>query len=242
MRISRIHTPQDLEPGVSCVLDAKPAHYLVHVLRLRAGDSVVLFNGDGFDYAAEITVASRAACELRVNTRLPAAPESRCHITLVQAISRGDRMDTSLQKSTELGVFEIQPVVTHRVEVKLSGERLEKRMAHWRGVIVAACEQSGRAVVPRLHEPLDLDAWLARPGERLRLALEAGGAQSLAGLTPVTHGVELLVGPEGGFEAGELLQMEQAGVRPVSLGPRVLRTETAGPAAIAVLQAICGDF
>jgi 16S rRNA (uracil1498-N3)-methyltransferase len=242
MRISRIYTDQRLEAGGRAVLDGKRAGYVVKVLRLRPGDSLVLFNGDGADYAAKIVSPRRDSVELAVSTKLPAVAEPELRIMLVQAIARGERMDYCLQKATELGVAAVQPVFTERVEVRLDGPRLEKRMDHWRGVIVSACEQSGRAVVPALLEPLVLDAWMASDTTAPRMVLDPVSDQSLAGQTIASAEIEILVGPEGGFSRTEMARLRSAGTRPVALGPRVLRTETAGPAAIAVLQAIAGDF
>lgn len=241
MRISRLFTDQSLEPGSEVTLDAQASLYLIRVLRLRRGDALVLFNGDGSDYAAELTVPRKEQVQLQVNARLPAAAESPLDLTLVQAISRGERMDQSLQKATELGVRALQPLITERVEVRLGGERVNKRLAHWRGVVQAACGQSGRAIVPELRPPLELYDWLSTPAPGLRLVLAPGADRGLSSMDPVTMPVEILVGPEGGFSDAEISALERAGVLVVSLGPRILRTETAGPAAIAVLQALHGD-
>jgi 16S rRNA (uracil1498-N3)-methyltransferase len=242
VRISRIFTAQDLNPDSSLLLEEKSSHYLTRVLKLRAGDPLVVFNGDGFDYAAEISSINRKLVELSVSAKLPAAAESKLQITLVQAISRGERMDLTLQKATELGVSAIRPLLTERVEVKLDQKRTEKRMVHWRGVVISACEQSGRAKVPEVFSPGSLDDWLALESDAQRLVLEPQAEQSLAGQTFSNGQLELLVGPEGGFSENELRKLKIGGVKAVSLGPRVLRTETAGPAAIAVLQSIAGDF
>ena len=178
---------------------------------------------------------------LRVLSRLPARPESPLRVTLVQALSRGERMDQTLQKSTELGVVAFQPLITERVEVRIRPEKLKQRMEHWHKVIVSACEQCGRAIIPELNEPLGLDEWLGRTEKAQRLVLEPGSETALA-KTRLGDRVELLIGPEGGFSDRELAMMRQNEVLAVSLGPRILRTETAGPAAIAVLQAIAGDL
>ncbi len=242
MRIPRLFTDQPLAPETTVRVGVRTGHYLGRVLRLRAGDRVVLFNGDGSDYPGSIARAARDAMEVHIDSRLPAAAESPLLITLVQAIGRGERMDLALQKATELGAAAFVPVFTERVEVRLDERRAEKRMMHWRGVIRSACEQCGRAVVPELQEPVRLEEWLAYGSGALRFMLDARAAQSLAGQTIGQRPVEVLVGPEGGLTEREQRLAETAGVRPVSLGPRVLRTETAGPAAVAVLQALAGDF
>lgn len=224
------------------MLEGKAAHYLVKVLRLRVGDSLVLFNGDGSDYAAEIVSGRKVAVEVNVNTRLPAVAEPDLRITLAQAIARGERMDYCLQKATELGVAAIQPLFTERVEVRLGESRRQKRMAHWRGVVISACEQSGRAAIPELLEPVALEEWVGKSPETMRLALDPLSDQSLSGQTVFGGRIEVLVGPEGGLSDPERSMLSVAGIKPVSLGPRVLRTETAGPAAIAVLQSMAGDL
>ena len=242
MRINRLYTDCKLDPEQQVQLSGKRVHYLQRVLRLGKEDSIVLFNGDGFDYAATINSIDRDSALIKVSARLPAVGESPLEISLVQAVTRGERMDTSLQKATELGVSEIQPLMTERVEVKLSGKRLEKRMQHWHGVIISACEQSGRARVPVLHPPALLRDWLttARPAQS-RVLQPRADESLLSNLLP-HQPVALLIGPEGGFSDTEVLLMKAAGIMPVHFGPRILRTETAGPAAVAAIQALVGDM
>lgn len=242
MRISRIYTSQPLHPESPVCLDEKATHYLSRVLKLRPGSPLVVFNGDGFDYSAVITAIGRHETELGVSTRLPAAKEPRLRITLVQAISRGERMDYCLQKATELGVAAVQLLVTERVEVRLDEKRADKRMAHWQGVVTAACEQSGRAVIPRLLPPVSLADWIGDSPDALKLVLDPDSGHSLSMTDPGQRAVALLVGPEGGLSAAELQALDQAGVVAVRFGPRILRTETAGPAAIAVLLSKSGDL
>lgn len=241
MRRHRIYTDQALQAGLIVTLVDDVAHYLSRVLRVTAGQSVILFNGDGSDYLAEIHRVERAAITLELSDRLAACAESPLRITLVQAISRGERMDLSLQKATELGVAALQPVFTARTEVRLSADKLERRMEHWHKVIIAACEQSGRGCLPVLHHPMALTAWAQQDSQSSRVMLTPGASGSLAPITPRLV-VELLVGPEGGFEEQELEFLGRRGVLAVSLGPRILRTETAGPAAIAIMQALAGDM
>ena len=241
MRIHRIYTDQELQAEQTISLPEDTAHYLSRVLRVSAGQRVLVFNGDGFDYAADVDRLERGALGLQIQARLPAVAESPLHLTLVQAISRGERMDFSLQKATELGVTAIQPVFSARTEVKLKAEKQKRRLAHWRRVTISACEQSGRARVPELNAPLDLWDWAQQETDASRITLLPGAGRSLASIS-VSSPIELLVGPEGGLDAQELLMLEKRGVESASLGPRVLRTETAGPAAIAVLQALAGDL
>jgi len=242
MRCSRLYTPQVLLSADMIELSGPACHYLARVLRLKEGDSVTLFNGDGRDYSGQICAIQRQQALIRlVGSRVP-GNESRLKITLVQAISRGDRMDYAVQKATELGVFCVQPVISHRVEVRLDKKRLAKRLAHWQGVVISACEQSGRAVVPKVKEPLGLDEWVAGTEVSQRLVLDPAAALKISSLPTAGNTVSILVGPEGGFTDRELEDVQAAGMTAVSLGTRVLRTETAGPAAIAVMQAAAGDL
>lgn len=239
MKTHRLYTPETLEVGEKIVLQGQAAHYLSRVLRLADNTEVMLFNGDGHDYRCELYGFDRDSVRIRVQQRLSNDSISPLRITLVQAMSRGDRMDYSLQKATELGVAAVQLLVTERVELKLVGARLEKRLAHWRGVIQSACEQCGRATLPELREPVTIAEWLALPD--MKLVLDAGGDCSLSQVEP-DGGIDIAVGPEGGFSDEEIELMKRSGVQRVRMGPRILRTETAGPAAIAVVQSIAGDM
>ena len=240
MRKHRIFTDQALQPGQLIPLEDEVAHYLSRVLRVTAGQAVIVFNGGGSDYAAEVSLVTRAAVHLKLGSRLPSCAESPLHITLVQAVSRGERMDLSLQKATELGISALQPVFTARTEVRIPEDKMEKRMLHWRKVIISACEQSGRARLPVLFSPVDVLVWAQQASQAKRVML-APGADPLACMF-TGRALELLVGPEGGLEDSELEFMGRQGVVAASLGPRILRTETAGPAAIAIVQALAGDM
>jgi 16S rRNA (uracil1498-N3)-methyltransferase len=242
MRRSRVYTSQPMESGLQIELTDSAGHYLSRVLRLTAGDSVILFNGDGSDYAAMIVEIQRQQVSLRITDSKLSENESKLKITLVQAISRGERMDYSLQKATELGVHCIQPISSRRVEVHLDEKRLRKKLEHWQKVVISACEQSGRAVIPEVKTPVSLADWLASADDSLRVVLDPSAQSKLSQLPTTVADISLLVGPEGGFSEEELQDLASEGVMAVSLGPRVLRTESAGPAAIAVLQAIYGDL
>ena len=241
MRLHRVHTDQAMEPGRNLTISGSRAHYLSRVLRVVPGQAIVLFNGDGCDYAADVVRPGKNELILAINSRLPATAESGLKITVAQALSRGERMDQTLQKCTELGVAAFQPLISERVEVRLKAEKLSRRIGHWQGVVISACEQSGRAVVPEVLEPMQLSDWLTRPTPCSRLVLQPGADKPLAA-EKYTDPLELVVGPEGGFTEPEMELMCSKGVQAVSLGPRVLRTETAAPAAVAVLQALSGDF
>lgn len=241
MRVSRIHTVQPLQPGSAILLEGPAAHYLGRVLRVAPGQPLILFNGDGHDYAAEVRRVSRGGVEVTVNARLPGLAESPLSVTVVQGVSRGERMDQTLQKCTELGASAFLPVFCERSEVRLSGEKLARRLQHWQAVVVAACEQSGRSRVPEVLPPGALGDWLAVSSPPVRAALVPAAETPLARLD-TGRSLELAVGPEGGFSESELEAMQRAGVAAVSLGPRVLRTETAAPAAVAILQFREGDL
>ena len=241
MRITRVYTPDLLSIDSIVVLSAMPSAHLIKVLRLRAGAKAVLFNGDGNDYLCEILLAKAEAAQLKVIESKPAAAESPLKITLIQAICRGDKMDWVLEKATELGVHHIIPVQSERSEVQLESERAVKRREHWQRIVISACEQSGRANVPQVEALQSLAQRLsAEITAAKKLVLEPGGAR-IAQAREVAS-VALAVGPEGGWSERDLAQLALGGFSAVAIGPRVLRTETAGIAAISVMQALCGDF
>ncbi|WHZ19293.1 MAG: 16S rRNA (uracil(1498)-N(3))-methyltransferase [Rhodanobacteraceae bacterium] len=245
MRIPRLHVDAPLGPDACIGLPAHTAAHAVRVLRLRPGDAVVLFNGDGNEYPARLIAASAREATAHIETRVAAATESPLRITLAQALARGEKMDWIVQKAVELGIAAVVPLVTERSEVKLDGQRTAKRIEHWRAVAIAACEQSGRAVVPVIEAPRALDRWLAtleHADNSARLVLHPGDGLRPRALQPAPRAVTLAVGPEGGFGERDLAVLREAGFVNLSLGPRILRTETAGLAAIAALQAIHGDL
>lgn len=243
MRIIRSHVDQPLAVGQRITLPEDSSAHLLRVLRLAPGDAVVLFNGDGHDYTARLLTAAKRGAEAEIIGREPVPRESPLRITLVQGVARGEKMDLVLQKATELGVDGFTPVVTERTEVKLDAERAEKRMAHWRGVVAAACEQSGRAVLPRLAQPTALSAYAGAETADIKLVLDPDGDVGLAAVSPQAgQSIALVVGPEGGLSERDLATLRAAGFRGLRLGPRILRTETAGLAAVAALQALYGDL
>jgi 16S rRNA (uracil1498-N3)-methyltransferase len=214
----------------------------VRVLRLPPGAPVVLFDGRGGEYPARIERIERDRVYAELAAWQEIERESPLVVTLVQALQAGDKMDFTIQKAVELGVRDIVPVESRRSVLRLSGERAAKRVAHWQGVVASACEQCGRNQVP-LVAPLEkLENWLARPaGGVLRLMLAPDAGQTLADIEPA-GAVQLLIGAEGGLDPQEMIAAQQAGFQAVRLGPRVLRTETAGLAVLAALQALWGDF
>lgn len=244
MRSIRLHVTVPLQPGEQVSLPTGAAEHAIRVLRLRTGDPVVLFNGDGRDYAGMIEVTGRREARVLVTGTLSAAAESPLQLTLAQALARGEKMDWIVQKATELGVSRIVPLHTERSEVRLDERRAEKRLAHWQAVAIAACEQSGRAVVPDIDPPRPLAQWLDSldVSESPRLALLPESGQRARELDLSDGRAYLAVGPEGGWGERDLGALRAAQFRSLQLGPRVLRTETAGLAALSVLQALHGDL
>ncbi|MCU0834518.1 MAG: 16S rRNA (uracil(1498)-N(3))-methyltransferase [Chromatiaceae bacterium] len=240
MRTPRVYVDRPLAPS-ELDLSEQASFHLVQVLRLRAGDPLVLFNGDGYDYPARLLNTGRSGTRVRIDVPGPPeeAPPLALHLGL--GISKGERMDFALQKAVELGVTRVTPLVTERTVVRLEGERRERRGRHWWGLIVAACEQSGRRRLPVLDPAAGLGDWLAGP-HKSPLLLDPHGAQPLTATPPPTGAVSLLVGPEGGLSDAERAAATAAGFLGVRLGPRILRTETAPLAALAVIQALWGDL
>ncbi|WP_166212836.1 16S rRNA (uracil(1498)-N(3))-methyltransferase [Cognatiluteimonas telluris] len=243
MRLTRVHVDLPLAVGAGFALPEAAASHLARVLRLQPGDACVLFNGDGHDYAATISAVGKREVRVRVDAAVAVGNESPLRITLVQGIARGEKMDWILQKATELGVGAVVPVSSERSEVRLDRERADKRLAHWRSVVVAACEQSGRASVPAVAPSQPLAEAMEGLDAQPRYLLDPQAARAIGALatTPLT-GCVLAVGPEGGWSPRDRGLLAQAGFEGLRLGPRVLRTETAGIAAIAVLQALRGDL
>ncbi|MCW0453389.1 16S rRNA (uracil(1498)-N(3))-methyltransferase [Xanthomonas sacchari] len=243
MRLTRCHVELPLHAGAELSLPEDVANHLLRVLRLREGDPCVLFNGDGRDYPAELLQAGKRNASVRIGAAQPVDNESPLAITLLQGVARGEKMDLILQKATELGVAAIVPVWAERTEVKLDAARVDKRVAHWRSVVIAACEQSGRARVPQLSAPLALaDAARAAADSPCRLILDPQGEQRLRSLAIGGAAATIAIGPEGGWSPRDRATLEAAGFVGLRLGPRILRTETAGLAAIAALQAHHGDL
>jgi len=242
-RVPRFHLEVDLNPDTSIELPDEAARHALQVLRLRTGDAVTLFNSQGGEFDALIEDADRRVVRLRVAGWRDVERESPLAATLVQGISASDRMDFTIQKAVELGVAGIQPVATERAVVRLSEDRAASRQSHWRRIAIASCAQCGRNRVPAIHPVLSLEEYCDQPpGDGLRLLLAPGDPQRLRDLgRERATGVTLAAGPEAGFSAEEEARLLRAGFIAVGLGPRVLRTETAAPAALAALNALYGD-
>jgi 16S rRNA (uracil1498-N3)-methyltransferase len=242
-RTIRVYVPDEIPPHGIFDAPADAAHHLLHVLRLGEGDVCIVFDGRGLEYPATIERVGRSAVTLRVGEPHEVDRESALQITLAQGISSGERMDYTVQKAVELGVTAIQPLSTERSVVKLSGERAAKRVAHWQGIVVAACEQSGRNRVPTVLPVSSVTGWLAQvPAGALRLTLSPDAASSLHEMERPGGSIVLFIGPEGGLSPREQDDARAAGFQGLRLGPRVLRTETAALAALAAMQALWGDL
>lgn len=243
MNQPRFYCREPLAPAAHIELPEPVARHAVRVLRLAPGAEITLFDGRGGEYPAQLTRIEKDRAYAVLGDWRQVERESRLEVTLVQAVQAGDKMDFTIQKAVELGVAGVVPVDSRRSVVRLAGERAAKRAAHWQGVAASACEQCGRNQVPLVTQIEKLEHWLARPAAAgtLRLMLSPTATQTLAELPPAEQ-IQLLIGAEGGLDPQEMLAAEQAGFQAVRLGPRVLRTETAGLAALAALQVLWGDF
>jgi len=240
MRCIRAYQEQSLQAGMEVLLDQRVSHHWLHVLRLRSGVEVRLFNGDGRDYPGVLQVLGKREGKVMLHSPIRVAENTAPRLMLLQGLCRGERMDLVLQKATELGVNEIIPLHTEHSQVRLHGARLRKRMQHWRQVMISACEQCGRATLVRLHEPKTVAALATATSKadlRLLLQPDAGDALTVA-LQRGADGsaVQIAVGPEGGFSAAEVGCFGQAGFMQVHLGDNVLRTETAAITAAALVK------
>ncbi|MDH0450020.1 16S rRNA (uracil(1498)-N(3))-methyltransferase [Shewanella sp. GD04112] len=242
MRVPRIYQPQPLAVNQQLNLDEDGAAHIGKVLRMGSGEHISLFNGDGNDYLAEIVDAGKKSVTVKVLSCEANPSESPLNLHLGQVISRGDRMEFTIQKSVELGVNTITPLFSDRCGVKLTGERLEKKIQQWQKIVNSACEQSGRSQVPIVRPAMELQEWCSEPTSALKLNLHPRAAHGINGLDLSHTRVRLLIGPEGGLSAEEIAMTETYQFTDVLLGPRVLRTETASLTAITALQLRFGDL
>ena len=247
MRNPRIYQAQVFDVGQTQPLSDDAFGHTVRVLRLKEGDDITLFNGIAeqqgyFEYQAKLCNVNKKRADIEIIAKQLVENESPLNIHLGQGISRGDRMDFTLQKSVELGVNTITPIFTDRCGVKLSGERLEKKHEQWQKIVISACEQSGRCTVPTVALPIYLADWLQQESSALKLNLHPRAQHSIMSLPIENNRVRLLIGPEGGLSNDEISAAATAGFHDVLLGPRVLRTETAALTAITALQCRYGDL
>jgi len=240
----RFFTDSPLAVNAEIQLSENAAAHATRALRLNVGDSATVFNGDGFDYECTLTSVKKNTVSATITGAKQISNESPLSITLLQGISSGDRMDFTIQKAVELGVTKIQPINSQRSVVKLSAERAEKRIEHWQNVAISACEQSGRAYVPKVLPPLSLETWLSQNPhtDTTRILLNPVGARRLIEIAKPASSIELLIGAEGGLSNGEIDLATSQQFQSIVLGPRILRTETAALTAISVMQSLWGDF
>jgi 16S rRNA (uracil1498-N3)-methyltransferase len=241
MRITRFYCPELNQDNALFILPDAAHRHAVQVLRLKQGDALRLFDGRGLEIDAQLETVSKRESSVRLLSKVTVNNESPITITLLQAISRGERMDYALQKAVELGVTRITPVATERCNVQLSGGRDEKRWAHWQGIVISACEQSGRSILPELSTVMQLEDSLIANKLGCRLVLDPSAEKGFTALEQ-QEDITLLIGPEGGLSETEIGQANAAGFQSVCFGPRILRTETATVAALAVVQTLWGDL
>jgi len=238
--VPRFYLDAQLRAGSVCTLSEDAAHHAIHVLRLREGDEVTLFNGRGGEFAARIASIQRLRIAIDLLQHRPIEREAPLRVTLVQGVSAGEKMDSTVRKAVELGVAEVQPVLATRSVARPKGERAENRRAHWQKVVIAACEQCGRNRIPEVHPLVTLAEYRAA-GAGTKILLSPLAELPLSKISLQGNDFVLAAGPEAGFTAEEEAALAAAGFVPVSLGPRVLRTETAAVAALAALSALRGD-
>ncbi|OXX69175.1 16S rRNA (uracil(1498)-N(3))-methyltransferase [Vibrio sp. V03_P4A6T147] len=242
MRIPRIYHPTPLQPSSIIALNDDAAGHIGRVLRMQAGQEVLLFDGSGAEFPAEITEISKKNVLVNVLKRVESSCESPLNLHLGQVISRGDKMEFTIQKSVELGVNTITPLISERCGVKLDAKRFEKKLEQWQKIAISACEQCGRNIVPLIRPIMQLEEWCAEPSDALKLNLHPRAKYSINTLPQPINKVRLLIGPEGGLSESEISMTEQYHFEETLLGPRVLRTETAALTAITALQVRFGDL
>lgn len=245
MRIPRLYLPAEYQSGRVLDLTKEQAHYALTVLRLKAEHPLEVFDGEGHQAQAQLHILNKREAQVTLGEVQYPNTESPLKTLLVQGISRGERMDYSLQKAVELGVSAIQPVFTERCEVRLDPQKAEKRRQQWQALVISACEQSGRCVVPIVHPLITLNQWFSDQPQQPGLVLDPYAQQTLMTFKPELPQkaeLALLIGPEGGLSDAEVEQAKIQGLTPVRLGPRILRTETAAPVILSLLQAQWGDL
>lgn len=243
MRNPRIYQPiDDAQPGQHLKLDEHACKHLIQVLRMRAGDGFILFNGQGHAWQAQLETTDKRHTTAKVEKALPENVESPLPIHLGLGISKGERMDYAIQKAVELGVTDITPLFTRYSMVKLDDKRKDKRHQHWQGIIIGACEQCGRNLLPTLHPATDNNTWINHIGTGQKLLLDPLASQNLSDLKDKPQSTSLYIGPEGGLSDEEVDAAKQAGFTGIRLGPRILRTETAVVATLTAVQLVWGDL
>ncbi|PAJ74916.1 16S rRNA (uracil(1498)-N(3))-methyltransferase [Pseudoalteromonas sp. NBT06-2] len=242
MRIPHIYQAGKISLNQTLDLCSDAAGHITRVLRMGVGDKISLFNGQGGEYLCELSAVSKKSASVTVNKFNDKNVESPLNIHLGQGISRGDKMDFTIQKSVELGVKEITPIFTERCGVKLNGDRLEKKHQQWQKIAISAAEQSGRNFITKIHAPIKIESWLDQPSDELKITLHPRAEHSIKTISNPIKGLRFIIGPEGGFTEAEMLLTKSSGFMDIRLGPRVLRTETAALTVLSALQLQFGDL
>ncbi|MFM7481794.1 MAG: 16S rRNA (uracil(1498)-N(3))-methyltransferase [Candidatus Methylopumilus sp.] len=245
MEENRFYHSKNLELKHIVELEAQTHIHATKVLRLKVGDQFALFNGDGFDYVAKVIEISKHKTTVEIINQYEVNHESPLKITLAQGLAAGDKMDWIIQKAVELGVHTIQPLLTERSIIKLDRERADKKLEHWKTVVISACEQTGRSTIPDVLSPIQLNYWLSEETlktDNLKLILTPSKAQNINQLDKPSNSIVFMVGSEGGFSEKEMTLALNQSFIPVNFGQRILRTETASIVALSILQNLWGDF
>ena len=241
MRLHRIYYPFTASLGDSVLIENERAHYIRNVLRLKAGRKLRLFNQQQHEYLAEITTINKKNIELKLLEAIQTIAPSKLDITLIQGLSKGERMDYTVQKATELGVNKITPIISDYCEVKLADKRLQKKLNHWQNIALSACEQSFRADIPIITAPVSLDDYCQ--SSRCGILLEPEESRNIHAISKHQwRQFHIVVGPEGGWSAVDLHKLKATGLKGIHFGQRILRTETVAPAILAAVHSLWGDF
>ena len=242
MRIPRIYLDKQFSSEQALELSEDAFQHAIKVLRLKQGAQLILFNGHGDEYSATVETVNKRNATVLILEQREATPESNIHIHLALGISKGERMDYAIQKAVELGVAEITPLFTEHCVVNLDDKRMQKKIHHWQGIIISACEQSGRCVLPVLNNPLALSHW-SNTADEIVIIFDPTATQGLSTIKPEAKKITLVIGPEGGLSEMEIMQLKnRENFHAVKFGPRILRTETAAVAALTAAQLLWGDL
>mgnify|MGYP000058801402 CR=1 FL=1 len=244
--MNRFYHSKPINLNETIVMDDFASHHALKVMRLKNNDQLILFNGDGSDYTGQVINITKRQVEVSIKSKKNIGSESNLKVIILQALTSSDKMDLIIQKTTELGISEIQPIVCERSIVKIKKDKIEKKLSHWRQVAIAACEQCGRAEIPKIREPENIIKYLERVMESdkdTKIILSPEAAQSLDNIIPNSkQAIKVLIGPEGDFTKQELDFSIQKGFSPIKIGPRILRTETAPITILSILQYKYGDI
>ena len=244
--MNRFYHSGQINIDETIVLDEFAAHHAQKVMRLKNNDQLILFNGDGSDYTGHVIIISKRQVQVSIKSKKSIESESNIRVILLQALTSSEKMDLIIQKTTELGISEIQPIVCERSVVKIKNEKIEKKLLHWRQVSIAACEQCGRAEIPTIYKPVNIIKYLEKISESdktTKIILSPEATKSLNNSTPnIKQDIKVLIGPEGDFTKQELDFSIQKGFSPIKIGPRILRTETAPMCILSILQYKYGDI